>query len=93
MSHVSYNDCSIFTTEIEVINRAIILIKMKIDKKCIFQIRNPFMLDLLDELLWQIRETHNRIIKFCWVSSHVDIHGNEVADAGAKAALSIHVIH
>ena len=51
------------------------------------------MLDLLDELQCQIREPHNRIIKFCWVSSHVDIHGNEVAGAGAKAALSIHVIH
>ena len=63
---------------------------MKIGKKCIFQIRNPFMLDLLDELPWQIRETHNRIIKLCWVSSHVDIHGNVAADAGAKAA---HVIH
>ena len=51
------------------------------------------MLDFLDELLWQINETHNRIIKFCWVSSNVDIHGIGVADAGAKAALSIPVLH
>ena len=51
------------------------------------------MLNLLDELLWQISETHNRIIKFCWVPSHVDIHGSEVADGSDKAALSIHVIH
>ena len=33
VTHVSYNDFSIFTTEVEVIHRAIILIKMKIYKK------------------------------------------------------------
>ena len=101
------NDSSIFTAEIEAINRAIRFIKAKdfkqvvifCDSKSVLQCidhqetRNPRMLDLLDELQCQIREPHNRIIKFCWVPSHVDIHGNEVGDTGAKAALSIHVIH
>ena len=51
------------------------------------------MLDLLYELLCQVSEPHNHNIKFCCVPSHVGIHDNELADAGAKAALSIHIIH
>ena len=45
--------------------------------------KNPLMIKLLDKL--QDLKNSN-IIKFCWIPSHVGIHGNNVADAGAKAA-------
>ena len=49
------------------------------------EVKNPLVLDTL-ESIYKILNS-GKIIEFCWVPSHVGIHGNEEADRAAKLAL------
>ena len=96
------DDSSIFTAEIEAINQSLRYIKMspRLNKKFVIfcdsksvlesienqDSSNPHMIKVLD-ILQELKRL-NFTVKFCWIPSHVGIHGNESADRSAKLALT-----
>ena len=92
--------CSIFTAEVEAINKAITYVKVSSRKSFVIfsdgmsvleaiesqESKNP----LVNKILQTCKEilSGNKYITFCWIPSHRDITGNEDADRAAKDALS-----
>ena len=92
--------CSIFTAEVEAINKALTYVKVSTrqsfvifsDSMSVLQAiesqesKNP----LVNRVLQTCQEvlSGNKYITFCWLPSHRDIRGNEDADRAAKDALS-----
>ena len=91
---------SIFTAELTAIILAFDKIERSGKQKCIvcvdslsclqtieqLNIDHPLVLDIMNKYL-EIRSL-SKLVKFCWVPSHVGIQGNERADTAAKAALN-----
>ena len=92
--------CSIFTAEVEAINKALTFVKVSTRKSfvifsdsiSVFQAiesqesKNP----LVNRVLQACQKILSscKFITFCWLPSHRDIRGNEDADCAAKDALS-----
>ena len=92
--------CSIFTAEVEAIDKALKYVKVSsVERFVIFsnsmsvlqaiesqESKNP----LVNRVLQTCQEilSNDKLITFCWLPSHRDITGNEHADRGAKDALS-----
>ena len=92
--------CSIFTAEVEAIDKALKYVKVSsVERFVIFsdsmsvlqaiesqESKNP----LVNRVLQTCQEilSHGIFITFCWIPSHRDITGNEHADRAAKDALS-----
>ena len=97
------NNSSIFTAELHAIKRALdhIRISPRLNNKFVIfsdsksalesidnqESRNPLVVDILDYL--QYLKSKGKIIKFCWIPSHVGIIGNERADAEARTGLTL----
>ena len=92
--------CSIFTAEVEAINKALTFIKVSTRKSFVIfsdsmsvlqaiesqESKNP----LVNRVLQACQQIlfNDKFITFCWLPSHRDIRGNEDADRAAKDALS-----
>ena len=92
--------CSIFTAEIEAINKALTFVKVSTRKSFVIysdsmsvlqaiesqECKNP----LVNRVLQVCQEilSNGKFITFCWIPSHRDITGNEHAARAAKDALS-----
>ena len=92
--------CSIFTAEIEAINKALTYVKVSTRRSFVIfsdsmsvlqaiesqESKNP----LVDRVLQAYQKilSNGTFITFCWLPSHRDIRGNEDADRAAKDALS-----
>ena len=92
--------CSIFTAEVEAINKALPYVKVSTRKRFVIfsdsmsvlqaiesqESNNP----LVNRVLQACQEilSNGKFITFCWPPSHRDIRGNEDADRTAKDALS-----
>ena len=92
--------CSIFTAEIEAINKALTYVKVSTRKSCVIfsdsmsvlqviesqESKNP----LVNRVLQACQEiiSNGKFITFSWIPSHRDITGNEHADRAAKDASS-----
>ena len=92
--------CSIFTAEIEAIDKASTYVKVSTRKSFVMfsdsmsaiqaiesqESKNP----LVNRVLQACQEilSNGKFITFCWIPSHRDITGNEHADRAAKDALS-----
>ena len=97
------DDASIFTAEITAIDMALDHIFNSEDTKFVIvsdslssllalkssHNDNPLVLNLLQRI--SELSTDNTVI-FCWVPSHIGIHGNEQADKAAKSALQLEMI-
>ena len=90
------DDCSIFTAEVEAIDKALKYVKVSSvifsDSMSLLQTiesqesKNPLVNRVLQTC--QSILSGNKYITFCWIPSHRDIRGNEDADRAAKDALS-----
>ena len=92
--------CSIFTAEVEAINKALTYVKVSTRKSFVIfsdsmsvlqaiesqESKNPFVNRVLQAC--QKILSDGKFITFCWLPSHRDIRGNEDADRAAKDALS-----
>ena len=92
--------CSIFTAEVEAIDKALTYVKVSTRKSFIIfsysmsalqpiesqESKNP----LVNRVLQACQKilSNGKSITFCWLPSHRDIRGNEDADRAAKDALS-----
>ena len=92
--------CSIFTAEVEAINKALTYVKVSARKNFVIfsdsmsvlqaiesqESKNP----LVNRVLQACQQilSNGKFITFCWLPSHRDIRGNEDADHAAKDALS-----
>ena len=90
--------CSIFTAEVEAINKALTYVKVSTMKSFVIfsdsmsvlqaiesqEIKNP----LVNKVLQACQQIlfNGKFITFCWLPSHRDIRGNEDADRAAKDA-------
>ena len=95
--------CSVFTAELKAISLALKHIEGSNHQGFVIcsdslsalqalenrNIGNPLVLDILTE--YHNIKLKYIIVIFCWVPSHVDIPGNELADKAAKAALDLRV--
>ena len=94
------DSCSIFTAEIEMINKALTYVKGSTRKSFVIlsdsmsvlqaiesqESKNP----LVNRVMQACQEilSNGKFITFCWIPSHRDITGHEHADRAAKDALS-----
>ena len=92
--------CSIFTAEVDAIDKALTYVKVSTRKSFVIfsdsmsvlqaiesqESNNP----LVNRVLQACQEivSSSKFITFCWIPSHRDITGNEQADRAAKDALS-----
>ena len=94
------DNSSIFTAEMEAINKALKYVEASWSRKFVIfcdsksvlqsissqESKNPLMNKLLQFI--QTLQYEGKQIHFCWVPSHVGIRGNEMADKAAKEGLS-----
>ena len=94
------DDCSIFTAEVEAINKALTYVTVSTRKSFVIfsdsmsvlqaiesqESKNP----LVNRVLQACQKilSNGKFITFCWLPSHKDIRGNEDVDRAAKDALS-----
>lgn len=96
------DNSTIFTAELEAVRGALNFISISwLSKFVIFSDSKSLLQSiqsqdsenvLVNDTLQKIYDLHkisNKIIKFCWIPSHVGINGNEEADRAAKAALNL----
>ncbi|XP_055943531.1 uncharacterized protein LOC129974449 [Argiope bruennichi] len=101
VSHRVHNCCSVFTAELLAIFCALQKISSLPQRKFIIYTDSMSALETLSHYHNRMHPTAIRILSllrllqnedfqiiFCWVPSHVGIHGNEMADSAAKSALS-----
>ena len=94
--------CSIFTAEVEAIDKALTYVKISTRKSFVMFSDSMSVLQaiesqesknsLVNRILQACQEilSNSKFITFCWLPSHRDIRGNEIADCAAKDALSKH---
>ena len=94
--------CSIFTAEVEAINKALTYVKVSTRNSFVIFSDSMFVLQaiesqesknpLVNRVLQACREilSNGKFITFCWLPSHRDIRGNEDADRAAKDANQKH---
>ena len=92
--------CSIFTAEVEAIDKALKYVKVSSVERFVIFSDSMSVLQAIESqesnnpLVNRVLQTCQRIlsgnkcITFCWIPSHRDIRGNENADRAAKDALS-----
>ena len=92
--------CSIFTAEVEAIDKALKYVKVSSVERFVIFFDSMSVLQAIESqesknpLVNRVLQTCQRIlsgnkyITFCWIPSHRDIGGNEDADRAAKDALS-----
>ena len=92
--------CSIFTAEVEAINKALTYVNVSSRKSFVIFSDSLSVLQAIESqesknpLVNRVLQTSQKIlsngkfITFCWIPSHRDITGNEHADRAAKDALS-----
>ena len=92
--------CSIFTAEVEAINKALTYVKVSLRKGFVIFSDSMSVLQAIESqeskspLVNRVLQTcqeilfNGKFITFCWIPSHKDITGNEHADHAAKDALS-----
>ena len=92
--------CSIFTAEVEAINKALTYVKVSTRQSFVIFSDSMSVLQAIESqesknpLVNRVFQTcqevlsGNKYITFCWLPSHRDIRGNEDADRAAKDALS-----
>ena len=97
------NEATIFTAEAKAIQLAFEFIKISSDKhftifsdslSCLQSIKNrniehPYILDILKQYYFVTKQ--NKSVEFCWIPSHIGIHGNTKADKAAKVALKFDI--
>ena len=94
-----YNNSSIFIAEAKAIDIALYHIRDQSEKQSIYSdslsVLKSFIKDLhhRNPLIQQILKKYDlsvsKDIIFCWLPSHINICGNELADLEAKSALSL----
>ena len=92
--------CSIFTAEVEAIDKALKYVKVSSVERFVIFSDSMSVLQAIESqesknpLVNRVLQTCQRILSgnkyltFCWIPSHRDIRGNENADRAAKDALS-----
>ena len=99
------NETTIFTAEAKAIQLAFDFIKTSNEKRftifsdslsCLQSIKNmnidhPYILDILQQ--YTILTEQSKHVEFCWIPSHIGIHGNAKADKAAKDALKYDITH
>ena len=96
------DNSSIFTAEAKAIDNALYHIRDQTEKQFIIYsdslsvLRSLKNLDYRNPLIQQILRKYNYLssfkeIVFCWLPSHTNIRGNELADLEAKSALSLSI--
>ena len=53
-------------------------------------IDHPYILDILYN--YYCVSNQGKIVNFCWIPSHIGIHGNNAADRTAKSALEFEIV-
>ena len=97
------NKASIFRAELYAVSLAMVLIQRCRDKNFVIFLDSMSSLDALSgfkvelDLVYTITKDFTRLtnngktIVFCWIPGHMNIRGNDKADAAAKSALSLPV--
>ena len=89
-----------FTSELVAISKALCFIEVSTDMSYLiltdslssllalrgFYPKHPIIQDILNRLT--SLDQAGKVVRFCWIPSHVGIHGNERADAAARRAAS-----
>jgi hypothetical protein len=89
-AQVSYSDRPLSVVRLSVCKRLHFRLLQNHSLSCLQSIRNmnidhPYILDIVKT--YYLLTKQNEIVEFCWIPSHIGIHGNTKSDKAAKDAL------